>query len=68
MGSAEVIGAAGGVGVVPHPPQALVLPSPLHQVFDPFRPAATVTFSNSKVDKRAIMLYHSICQLLQKTS
>ena len=49
-------------------PQTLVLPSPLHQVFGYFRPAAAVTFSKSKVDKRAIMLYHSICQLLQQTS
>lgn len=50
------------------PRKTLVLPSPLHQISGHFRPAAAVTFSKSKVDKRAIMLYHSICQLLQQTS
>ena len=50
------------------PRKTLVLPSPLHQISGHFRPAAAVTFSKSKVDKCAIMLYHSICQLLQQTS
>ena len=51
-----------------NPRKTLVLPSPLHQISGHFRPAAAVTFSKSKVDKCAIMLYHFICQLLQQTS
>ena len=53
-------------------PQPLVLPSPLHQVSGHFRcapadAAPLVTFSKSKVDKCAILLYHSFCQLLELT-
>ena len=49
------------------PAKPFVLPS-LCTNLRTFRPAAAVTFSKSKVDKCAIMLYHSICQLLQQTS